>query len=100
MSLHGNRQILIPPALPHLLAIAEREEIPDTLASFSKPSNAAIKALLEETLLSSLSRDTEGQDVVEYAIMLAVIVVIVMGVVKMIGSNAGLVFSQVSSAMQ
>jgi len=42
----------------------------------------------------------EGQDVAEYAIMLAVILVIVVGVVRMIGSNANTVFSQVGSSIQ
>jgi Flp pilus assembly pilin Flp len=39
----------------------------------------------------------EGQDVAEYAVMLAVILVIV---VRMIGSNANTVFSQVASRIQ
>ena len=43
---------------------------------------------------------TEGQDVAEYAIMLAVVLVIVVGTVRMIGSNAGIVFSQVASGIQ
>lgn len=42
----------------------------------------------------------EGQDVAEYAIMLAVILVIVMGVVRLIGSNASTIFSQVASGIQ
>jgi Flp pilus assembly pilin Flp len=44
--------------------------------------------------------DSEGQDVAEYAVMLAVILVIVIGVVQMIGANANTVFSQVGSAIQ
>lgn len=44
--------------------------------------------------------DSEGQDVAEYAVMLAVILVVVIGVVQMIGSNANTVFSQVGSAIQ
>ena len=44
--------------------------------------------------------DVEGQDVAEYAVMLAVILVIVVGVVRMIGSNANTVFSQVRSSIQ
>jgi Flp pilus assembly pilin Flp len=42
----------------------------------------------------------EGQDVAEYSIMLAVVLVIVVGTVRLIGSNAGNVFSQVGSAIQ
>ena len=51
-------------------------------------------------LLIGLCRNTEGQDVAEYAIMLAVVLVIVVGTVRMIGSNAGIVFSQVANGIQ
>ena len=51
-------------------------------------------------LLTKLWSDEEGQDVAEYAVMLAVILVIVVSTVKLIGSNAGNVFSQVGSAIQ
>ncbi|MBV9573936.1 MAG: hypothetical protein JOY93_07750 [Acidobacteriales bacterium] len=42
----------------------------------------------------------EGQDIAEYAVMLAVILVIVVGTVRLIGSNANTVFSSVASAIQ
>ena len=45
-------------------------------------------------------RQEEGQDVAEYAVMLAVVLVIVVGTVRLIGSNASNVFSQVGSALQ
>ncbi|MGE5083189.1 MAG: Flp family type IVb pilin [Acidobacteriota bacterium] len=44
--------------------------------------------------------DEEGQDIDEYSVMMAVILVIVVGTVRLIGSNANNVFSQVSSAIQ
>jgi Flp pilus assembly pilin Flp len=44
--------------------------------------------------------DEEGQDIAEYAVMLAVILVIVVGTVRLIGSNANTVFSSVASAIQ
>ncbi len=47
-----------------------------------------------------LAKQTEGQDVAEYAIMLAVVLVIVLGMVNMIGANATTVFSQVASGIQ
>ena len=50
--------------------------------------------------LSTLWSDEEGQDVAEYSIMLAVILVIVVGTVRLIGTNAGNVFSTVGSAIQ
>jgi Flp pilus assembly pilin Flp len=43
--------------------------------------------------------DESGQDIAEYAVMLAVILVIVVGTVRLIGSNANNVFSQVSSSI-
>jgi Flp pilus assembly pilin Flp len=43
--------------------------------------------------------DDSGQDVAEYAVMLAVILVIVIGTVRLIGSNANNVFSQVGSSL-
>jgi len=46
-----------------------------------------------------LCSEQQGQDVAEYAVMLAVILVIVIGTVRLIGGNANNVFSQVSSTM-
>jgi Flp pilus assembly pilin Flp len=51
-------------------------------------------------IIKELWKDEEGQDVAEYAVMLAVILVIVVGTVRMIGSNANNVFSQVGSSIQ
>lgn len=42
----------------------------------------------------------EGQDIAEYAVMVAVILVIVVGTVRLIGSNANTVFSNVASSVQ
>ncbi|MGB8112855.1 MAG: hypothetical protein WCF22_03735 [Candidatus Sulfotelmatobacter sp.] len=50
--------------------------------------------------LRKLWRDEEGQDIAEYAVMLAVILVIVVGTVRLIGSNANNVFSNVASSIQ
>ena len=41
----------------------------------------------------------EGQDIAEYAVMLAVILVIVVGTIRLVGSNANTVFSQVASSI-
>jgi Flp pilus assembly pilin Flp len=51
-------------------------------------------------VLSQLWCDEEGQDIAEYSVMLAVVLVIVVGTVRLIGANAGNVFSQVGSAIQ
>jgi Flp pilus assembly pilin Flp len=45
-------------------------------------------------------KDDSGQDVAEYAVMLAVILVIVVGTIRLIGSNANNVFSNVASSIQ
>jgi Flp pilus assembly pilin Flp len=50
--------------------------------------------------IQKLLRDEQGQDIAEYAVMLAVILVIVVGTVRLIGSNANIVFSQVASSIQ
>jgi Flp pilus assembly pilin Flp len=47
-----------------------------------------------------LWREEDGQDVAEYSVMLAVVLVIVVGTVRLIGSNAGNIFSQVGSSLQ
>jgi Flp pilus assembly pilin Flp len=52
------------------------------------------------TILKNLWKDESGQDIAEYAVMLAVILVIVVGTVRLIGSNANNVFSNVASSMQ
>jgi Flp pilus assembly pilin Flp len=50
--------------------------------------------------LKGLWPDTGGQDVAEYAIMMAIVLVLVTGMVKLIGVNASAVFSQVGSSIQ
>jgi Flp pilus assembly pilin Flp len=51
-------------------------------------------------LVSRLWCEQEGQDIAEYAVMLAVILVIVVGTIRLIGSNSNNVFSNVASSMQ
>ena len=54
------------------------------------------------TLIATLRQlwsEERGQDVAEYAVILAVILVIVIGTVRLIGGNANNVFSQVGSAI-
>jgi len=43
--------------------------------------------------------DDEGQDIAEYAVMLAVILVLVVGTIRLVGSNANNVFSSVASSV-
>jgi Flp pilus assembly pilin Flp len=51
-------------------------------------------------LLSALWSDDQAQDIAEYAVMLAVILVLVVGTIRLIGSNSNNVFSQAASSLQ
>lgn len=53
-----------------------------------------------KSVFRKLWRDEQGQDIAEYAVMLAVILVIVVGTIRLIGSNANNVFSSVASSVQ
>jgi Flp pilus assembly pilin Flp len=47
-----------------------------------------------------LWREEAGQDIAEYAVMLAVILVLVVGTVRLVGNNANNAFSSVASTVQ
>jgi Flp pilus assembly pilin Flp len=51
-------------------------------------------------LIRRLWSEDAGQDIAEYAVMLAVILVLVVGTVRLIGSNANTAFSSVASSIQ
>ncbi|HTZ83839.1 MAG TPA: hypothetical protein VMB66_11635 [Candidatus Acidoferrales bacterium] len=53
-----------------------------------------------KVLLRNLWNDDHGQDIAEYAVMLAVILVIVVGTIRLVGSNSNNVFSNVASSIQ
>ena len=53
-----------------------------------------------QRLLRRLWADEQGQDIAEYAVMLAVILLLVVGTIKLIGSNANSTFSNVASTLQ
>jgi Flp pilus assembly pilin Flp len=50
-------------------------------------------------LLQRVWFDDQGEDIAEYAVMLAVILVIVVGTVRLIGTQANNVFSETASAI-
>ena len=52
------------------------------------------------SIVRSLWNEDQGQDIAEYAVMLAVILVIVVGTIRLVGSNANNVFSNVASSVQ
>ena len=50
-------------------------------------------------LIHRMWSDEQGQDMAEYAVMVAVILIIVVGTIRLIGSNSNTVFSSVASAI-
>jgi Flp pilus assembly pilin Flp len=61
--------------------------------------NLAVGDTNVKELLQNMWSNDEGQDIAEYAVMLAVILVIVVGTVRLIGSQANNVFSETASAI-
>ena len=53
-----------------------------------------------KSMVSKLWNDDRGQDIAEYAVMLAVILVIVVGTIRLVGTNTNNVFSSVASTIQ
>ena len=50
--------------------------------------------------LLNLWSEESGQDIAEYAVMVAVILIVVVGTIRLIGSNSNTVFSNVASSIQ
>lgn len=61
--------------------------------------NSSQKEVKMRALLRKAWFDDQGQDIAEYAVMLAVILVIVVGTIRLVGSNANNVFSETASAI-
>jgi Flp pilus assembly protein, pilin Flp len=53
-----------------------------------------------QNLFRRLLVDDQGQDIAEYAVMLAVILLLVVGTIRLIGTNANSTFSNVASTLQ
>jgi len=51
-------------------------------------------------ILTKLWARDDGQDIAEYAVMLAVILVLVVGTIRLVGSNANNAFSAAASSIQ
>lgn len=54
----------------------------------------------EGRMLNGLWSEDSGQDIAEYAVVLAVILVLVVGTIRLVGSNANNAFSAVASSIQ
>ena len=52
------------------------------------------------SIVRNLWNEDQGQDIAEYAVMVAVILVIVVGTIRLVGSNANNVFSSVGNALR
>ncbi len=65
----------------------------------SRTRGLVARSLMRESL-QRLWQDDDGQDIAEYAVMLAVILAIVVGTIRLIGAGANNVFSSVASSIQ
>jgi len=68
--------------------------------STSQQSRSGPEENTMSQFIRSLWSDEQGQDIAEYAVMLAVILVLVVGTVRLIGSNSNNAFSSVASSLQ
>jgi Flp pilus assembly pilin Flp len=68
--------------------------------SFSEELTGGLEERDMSKLMRRLWSEDSGQDIAEYAVMLAVILVLVVGTVRLIGSNSNTVFSNVASSIQ
>src|SRR5690348_11705305 len=75
----------------------EQSRTPITASQNSLAQKRKTLPMLE--LLRNCWSDDEGQDIAEYAVMLAVILVIVVGTIRLVGSQANNVFSETASAI-
>ena len=63
------------------------------------PDNSLPQEDAMAEFIRSIWSDDRGQDIAEYAVMLAVILVLVVGTIRLIGSNANNAFSAVASSI-
>ena len=79
--------------------VSAHEIAPDWVAERMSVCLVGWGGYIVNNFLRRVWQDEQGQDIAEYAVMLAVILVIVVGTVRLIGSNANNVFSSVASSM-
>jgi Flp pilus assembly pilin Flp len=63
-------------------------------------ATSQLKGPKKVTILRQILIDDSGQDIAEYAVMLAVILVLVVGTIRLVGTNANNAFSTVASSIQ
>jgi Flp pilus assembly pilin Flp len=69
------------------------------MMALTLPNNLLPRRMDMVQQLHKLWSDDQGQDIAEYAVMLAVILVLVVGTIRLIGSNANNAFSSVASSI-
>jgi len=82
---------LVEDSIPHFKKEEERQFYREVAQSYRQAAR---------DILRKAWSDDHGQDIAEYAVMLAVILVIVVGTIRLIGSNSNTVFSQAASSIQ
>jgi Flp pilus assembly pilin Flp len=84
------------PILGISVNVLSKDPIPQLKTDQRRPSHMLKKL---RNVLSTVVSNEEGQDIAEYAVMLAVILVLVIGTVRLIGANANSAFSTVASTL-
>jgi Flp pilus assembly pilin Flp len=83
---------------PHLEAVRNVKSPAESLASQVANNDGNGEKPMKK-LLRKVWSDDQGQDIAEYAVMLAVILVIVVGMIRLVGGKANNVFSATASAI-
>jgi Flp pilus assembly pilin Flp len=78
----------------------DQHQCPCKLACINSPDKCTLPRCTMLRGLRGLWSTDDGQDIAEYAVMLAVILVIVIGTTRLIGGNANNVFSTVANSIQ
>jgi Flp pilus assembly pilin Flp len=79
--------------------LAHRRASAHRIAQHQVGVSAWRKEVGMKRIFRRLWSEDEAQDIAEYAVMLAVILVIVVGTIRLIGANANNVFSSVASSI-
>ena len=82
---------LVEDSIPNFKKEEEKQFYSEVVQSYRKAARDVLRKVWS---------DDHGQDIAEYAVMLAVILVIVVGTIRLVGSNANTVFSQAASSIQ
>ena len=93
-----DRAIVIP--LRHFYPVKYRAMSGAFVLGSSNKNMGEFELSFYARVLRPFLQDENGQDIAEYAVMLAVILVVALATIRLIGTNAGTVFSNVASSIQ